>query len=78
EGCGNSFVERFLKMLLNRVTVLRMTSMTQANRIGSSLSEIETILTAIENGDEAGAERACVLHIQNAAKVALDALRRSD
>ena len=35
EGCGNVFVERFLKMLLNRVTVLRMTSMTQANRIGT-------------------------------------------
>lgn len=78
EGCGNAFVERFLKMLLNRVTVLRMTSMTQANRIGSSLSEIETILTAIENGDEEAAERACVLHIQNAAKVALEALARNE
>jgi len=78
EGCGNGFVERFLKMLLNRVTVLRMTSMTQGNRIGTSLREIETILVAIENGDEAGAERACVLHIQNAAKVALEALSRSD
>jgi DNA-binding GntR family transcriptional regulator len=76
EGCGNSFVERFLKMLLNRVTVLRMTSMTQANRIDKSLSEIEAILIAIENGDESRAEQACVRHIQNAAEVALDALRR--
>ncbi|HWK94817.1 MAG TPA: GntR family transcriptional regulator [Pseudolabrys sp.] len=76
ESCGNIFVERFLKMLLNRVTVLRMTSMTQAHRIGHSLKEIEAILVAIENGDEDGAERACVLHIQNAAKVALEALAR--
>lgn len=76
EGCGNTFVERFLKMLLNRVTVLRMTSMTQPDRIDRSLREIETILVAIETGDEDGAERACVQHIENAAAVALDALRR--
>lgn len=78
EGCGNVFVERFLKMLLNRVTVLRMTSMTQPNRIGRSLHEIGTILTAIENGDEDGAERACVQHINNAAAIALEALRRGE
>jgi DNA-binding GntR family transcriptional regulator len=76
EGCGNTFVERFLKMLLNRVTVLRMTSMTQSDRIGRSLREIETILAAIETGDEDGAEHACVQHIENAAAVALEALRR--
>jgi DNA-binding GntR family transcriptional regulator len=76
EGCGNIFVERFLKMLLNRVTVLRTTSMTQANRIGHSLHEIGTILIAIESGDEDGAEQACVQHIKNAAAVALEALRR--
>ncbi|PZA11732.1 GntR family transcriptional regulator [Rhodopseudomonas palustris] len=78
EGCGNVFVERFLKMLLNRVTVLRMTSMTQPNRIGRSLLEIGTILDAIENGDEDGAERACVEHINNAAAIALEALRRGE
>ena len=75
EGCGNVFVERFLKMLLNRVTVLRMTSMTQGNRTGRSLSEIEAILVAIETGDKDAAEQACVQHIKNAAAVALDALR---
>lgn len=78
EGCGNTFVERFLKMLLNRVTVLRMTSMTQSNRIGRSLTEIETILVAIETGDEEAAEQACVQHIKNAAAVALEALRRAN
>ncbi|MFT4277909.1 MAG: GntR family transcriptional regulator [Rhodopseudomonas sp.] len=78
EGCGNVFVERFLKMLLNRVTVLRMTSMTQPNRIGRSLQEIGGILVAIESGDEHGAEQACVQHINNAAAIALDALRRGE
>jgi DNA-binding GntR family transcriptional regulator len=75
-GCGNIFVQRFLNMLLNRVTLLRMTSMTQNNRIGHSLLEIEAILVAIEAGDANEAERACVRHVQNAAEVALDALRR--
>jgi DNA-binding GntR family transcriptional regulator len=77
EGCGNVFVQRFLNMLLNRVTVLRMTSMTLKNRIGKSLAEIERILTAIEAGDEIAAEAACVQHIQNAAAVALKALQQT-
>lgn len=77
EGCGNAFVQRFLNMLLNRVTLLRMTSMTQKNRIGHSLKEIEAILLAIEAGDENAAEQACILHIRNAAAVAVEALRQN-
>ncbi len=72
---ATDFVHRFLNMLLNRVTLLRMTSMTQPDRIGHSLVEIETILDAIEAGDENAAEQACVLHIRNAAPIALAALR---
>ncbi|MFT4101033.1 MAG: GntR family transcriptional regulator [Burkholderiaceae bacterium] len=78
EGCGNVFVQQFLNMLLNRVTLLRMTSMTQKNRIPHSLKEIETILVAIEAGDEEAAERACIQHIRNAAAVAVEALRRNE
>lgn len=77
EGCGNVFVQRFLNMLLNRVTLLRMTSMTQKNRINHSLKEIEVILLAIEAGDEDAAEHACVEHIRNAAAIAVEALRQS-
>jgi DNA-binding GntR family transcriptional regulator len=78
EGCGNVFVQRFLNMLLNRVTLLRMTSMTQKSRIEHSLKEIETILVAIEIGDTEGAERACVQHIRNAAAIAIAALRKNE
>lgn len=78
EGCGNVFVQRFLNMLLNRVTLLRMTSMTQKNRIDHSLKEIEAILVAIETGDVDGAERACVQHIRNAAAIAVAALRKNE
>lgn len=76
EGCRNVFVQRSLNMLLNRVTVLRITSMTRSNRIAQSLQEIEGILIAIEAGDEVAAEQACVQHIRNAAEVALAALRQ--
>ncbi|HVV42233.1 MAG TPA: GntR family transcriptional regulator [Nitrobacter sp.] len=75
EGCGNTFVQRVLNMLLNRVTLLRMTSMTQKNRIHHSLREIEAILTAIEAGDATAAEAACIQHIHNAAAVAIEALK---
>jgi DNA-binding GntR family transcriptional regulator len=78
EGGGNIFVQRFLTMLLNRVTLLRMTSMTHGSRISDSLREIETILTSIEAGDEDAAERACVSHIRNAAAVALARLRQTE
>jgi DNA-binding GntR family transcriptional regulator len=78
EGCGNVFVQRFLNMLLNRVTLLRMTSMTQKNRIDHSLKEIEAILVAIETGDMDGAERACIQHIHNAAAIAVAALRKGE
>lgn len=78
EGCGNVFVQRFLNMLLNRVTLLRMTSMTQKDRIEHSLKEIETILVAIESGDEDAAEQACIQHIRNAAPIAIAALRRNE
>jgi DNA-binding GntR family transcriptional regulator len=78
DGCGNVFAQRFLNMLLNRVTLLRMTSMTQPDRIGHSLMEIEAILNAIEAGDENAAEQACVLHIRNAATAALGALHEAE
>ena len=78
EGCGNTFVQRFLNMLLNRVTLLRMTSMTQKNRIDHSLKEIEEILTAIETGDADAAGNACIQHIHNAAAVAIEALKRNE
>lgn len=78
EGCGNVFVQRFLNMLLNRVTLLRMTSMTQKNRIAHSLKEIETILVTIETGDMDAAERACVQHIHNAAAIAVATLRDNE
>ena len=77
DGCGNVFVQRFLNMLLNRVTLLRLTSMSQPGRIKHTLIEMSAIVKAVEAGDEVAAERACVVHVQNASAAALDVLSRN-
>jgi DNA-binding GntR family transcriptional regulator len=75
DGCGNVFVQRILNMLLNRVTLLRITSMAQSGRIPHTLAEITAIVDAIEAGDEDAAERACRSHVENAAVAALEVMR---
>lgn len=77
DGCGNAFIQRFLNMLLNRITVLRLTSMSRRGRIKHTLAEMSAIVKAIRAGDEDGAERACTVHVRNASAAALDMLERN-
>lgn len=74
KGCGNVFIERTLNMLLNRVTLLRITSMMHAGRIRHSVAEIEDMVAAIEDGRPDVAERLFRMHVENAAKAALGML----
>jgi DNA-binding GntR family transcriptional regulator len=76
-GCHNSFIERMLKPLHDRITLLRITSMSQPKRINKSLREITAIWRAIQSGDEDLAERCCVGHVQAAAVAALDMIERT-
>jgi DNA-binding GntR family transcriptional regulator len=76
-GCRNSFVERMLKPLHDRITLLRITSMSQPKRINKSLREVTAIWRAIQSGDEELAERCCVDHVKAAAVAALDMIERS-
>ncbi|NOJ45916.1 GntR family transcriptional regulator [Bradyrhizobium archetypum] len=75
-GCRNSFVERMLKPLHDRITLLRITSMSQPKRINKSLREVTAIWRAIQSGDEELAERCCVDHVKAAAMAALDMIQR--
>lgn len=77
EGAGNVFVARFLTSLHNRITLLRITSMTQPGRLAGSMKEIRAIYRAIAAGDGDAAERACRAHVEAAAKVALAVLDRA-
>lgn len=71
EGANNLFVSQFLTSLHNRITLLRMTSMTQPGRLSKSIKEIRAIYKAIAAGDGDAAEAACIYHIEEAAKIAL-------
>jgi len=76
-GCRNTFVERMLKPLHDRITLLRITSMSQPKRINKSLREVTAIWRAIQSGDEELAERCCADHIKAAAVAALDMIART-
>src|ERR1700755_805701 len=76
-GCQNAFIERMLKPLHDRITLLRITSMSQPKRITKSLREVTSIWRAIQSGNEELAERCCVDHVKAAAVAALDMIERS-
>ena len=73
-GGGNTIVKQMLTTLHNRVTLLRLTSMTQPGRMADSMQEVRVIHAAIRDGDGAKAEAACIRHINAAAAVALAVL----
>ncbi|WP_298255807.1 GntR family transcriptional regulator [Bradyrhizobium sp.] len=76
-GCQNVFVERMLRPLHDRITLLRITSMSQPKRMNKSLREVTAIWRAIRSGNEDLAERRCVDHVEAAAVAALDMIERS-
>src|SRR3979490_3423974 len=76
-GCQNSFIERMLKPLHDRITLLRITSMSQPKRINKSLREVTAIWRAIKNGGPDLAEQCSLDHINAAAVAALSMIERS-
>jgi DNA-binding GntR family transcriptional regulator len=78
EGSGNIFVRQMLGMLHNRVTLLRVTSMSQPGRMVQSMAEIREIHSAIVARDPAAAKAACERHIASATAVALAMLAASE
>jgi DNA-binding GntR family transcriptional regulator len=76
-GCRNAFIERMLRPLHDRITLLRITSMSQPERINKSLREVTAIWRAIESGDPDLAEQCCVDHVKTAALAALSMIEQS-
>jgi DNA-binding GntR family transcriptional regulator len=77
DGCQNAFVERMLRPLHDRITLLRITSMSQPRRINKSLREVTAIWRAIQSGDPDLAERCCVDHVTAAAAAALQMIKQA-
>jgi DNA-binding GntR family transcriptional regulator len=78
DGGGNIIVKQTLTTLHNRITLLRLTSMTQPGRLQQSVKEVRAIHDAILNHDGAQAEAACISHISAAATVAVAVLSTSE
>ncbi|QCI69431.1 GntR family transcriptional regulator [Phreatobacter stygius] len=76
DGAGNMFIKQMLTLLHNRITVLRVTSMTQAGRLADSVAEIRDIYEAIRTRNGPAAAEACQIHIERAAKIALAVLAK--
>jgi DNA-binding GntR family transcriptional regulator len=76
-GCQNSFIERMLRPLHDRITLLRITSMTQPKRNNNSLREVTAIWRAIQDGNPDLAEQCCADHVKAAAVAALSMIEQS-
>ena len=76
-GCDNGFIERMLRPLHDRITLLRITSMSHPKRINKSLREVTAIWRAIQSGNPELAERCCVEHVNAAAEAALRMIEQS-
>lgn len=71
EGSHNVFVEQTLTLLHNRITLLRVTSMTRPGRLSHSVAEIKDIVAAIKARDGKRAAEVCKYHIEMAANIAI-------
>src|SRR5438445_5253109 len=76
-GCQNAFIERMLRPLHDRITLLRITSMSQPKRINKSLREVTAIQRPSESGDPELVQQLCVDHIKAAAVAALSMIEQS-
>lgn len=69
-GAGNRAVGTILTSLHGRIAALRFVTLAQPGRAVHSVAEMRRILAAVEQQDPDEAWRACVDHVQQAARVA--------
>jgi DNA-binding GntR family transcriptional regulator len=77
-GCRNAYAERLLGQMLNRVTLLRAASMSEAGRLPHTIQELRRIVEAIEARDGEGTAAACRDHVRSALSAALRVLRQKE
>jgi DNA-binding GntR family transcriptional regulator len=76
-GCRNKLIKEGLLKLMDRINLLRLTSMTQPNRIAISLQEMDLMHQHIMAREAEAAKQAAIVHVQEAAKVALAVLEKA-
>jgi len=76
-GGGNKVLSSMLKLLHNRIVLLRRTSISEPDRLPETIAELTDIFNALCARDEVAAGKASVHHVRQAARTALRALRRN-
>ncbi len=77
EGSGNDIVASVLRMMHDRINLLRRVSLGQSSRLSKSAAEIGAILKAVKARDSAAASAASIRHVKNAAEAALNPRSKS-
>ena len=73
--CGNSLVERLFHGEMQRISLLRSTSLTRPERLSHSLGEIDAMVSAIEQRDGERAQSLARHHVAQAEAAALSMLQ---
>lgn len=76
DGCGNPVLSQVLRQLHNRIQLLRGTSLSEPGRLANMIKELRAIYDALVARDGARAKAVCTTHIENAARVTMQALER--
>lgn len=77
-GARNEYVTAMLNQILNRNTLLRATSLSDPERLPSTIEELSHLLDAIERRDPDAAWAASLEHVKSAATVAIAILKRNE
>lgn len=77
DGCGNLYVHRMMNQILNHNSHLRGTTMSDPTRLPHMIKELQALMDAIQLRDEEAAWAASIIHVQNAAKVAIHILEQN-
>jgi DNA-binding GntR family transcriptional regulator len=76
KGARNPYVNRMLEQIMNRNMQLRAMSISAPGRLPWTIKEIRRVVEAVERRDPEETFAACREHVQRAADVALDILKR--
>ena len=76
EGSGNKVLSSMLKLLHNRIVLLRRTSMSEPGRIPETLDELTRMYEALCARDESAASKASQHHVRQASRAALRIMRQ--
>lgn len=77
EGAGNKILSSMLKLLHNRIVLLRRTSMSEAGRLPETLDELTQMFNALCARDKSAASKASIHHVRQASRAALRVMRKN-